>query len=89
MYTSDNDYEFTNLPADMRFKFAFEMHRWLEFFQWTSLPEAWDNAKNPDHQHGKHVHYGEKNKEEERKIMDEEINELLRRGKTLEQVEEA
>jgi len=42
VYTSDNDYEFTNLPADMKFKFGFDIQRWPEFFQWQNLPQLWD-----------------------------------------------
>jgi hypothetical protein len=34
VYTSDNLYDFVTLPADMRFKFAFDLGRWPEYFNW-------------------------------------------------------
>lgn len=34
VFTSDNLYDFVTLPADMRFKFAFELSKWLEYFDW-------------------------------------------------------
>ena len=34
VFTSDNLYDFVTLPADMRFKFAFELSNWLEYFDW-------------------------------------------------------
>jgi hypothetical protein len=39
VYTSDNLYEYVNLPSDLRFKFAFDINRWEEFFDWINLPE--------------------------------------------------
>jgi len=88
VYTSDNEYEFHNLPMDMKFKFGFDLQRWPEFFNWHSLPALWAQTKDPMAP-GKHVHYAQKTKQEERKVMDEEINEILRRGKQLEEPEEA
>ena len=38
VYTSDNVYEYFNLPSDMRFKFSFDINRWEEFFDWFNLP---------------------------------------------------
>lgn len=90
VYTSDNDYEYYNLPAELRFKFGFDMARWPEFFTWVSLPALWDQKQNdPEKQSGKHVHYGNKTREEERQVMDEEINEILKRGRALEEVVDA
>lgn len=34
IYTSDNLYDFVTLPADMRFKFAFDLSKWPEYFSW-------------------------------------------------------
>ena len=39
VYTSDNDYDFVNLPSDMRFKFPFDnpaqvAQKWSEYFDW-------------------------------------------------------
>lgn len=34
VFTSDNLYDFVTLPADMRYKFAFELSKWLEYFDW-------------------------------------------------------
>jgi hypothetical protein len=34
LYTSDNLYDHVTLPADMRFKFAFDLSKWHEFFHW-------------------------------------------------------
>jgi hypothetical protein len=89
VYTSDNDYEYFNLPMDLKFKFGFDISRWPEFYQWAALPQDLDKTSRPETQTGKHVHYGNKTREEERKIMDDEINEILRRGKAMEEPEEA
>ena len=34
IFTSDNLYDFVTLPADMRYKFAFELSKWPEYFDW-------------------------------------------------------
>jgi hypothetical protein len=34
VFTSDNLYDFVTLPADMRFKFAFDLGKWPEYFDW-------------------------------------------------------
>ena len=34
IFTSDNLYDFVTLPADMRFKFAFDLAQWPEYFHW-------------------------------------------------------
>ena len=46
VFTSDNFYEdCVTLPADMRFKFAFELERWNEYFDWQALPRDWSQRK--------------------------------------------
>lgn len=42
VFTSDNLYDFVTLPADMRFKFAFELSKWPEYFDWQQVPQDWD-----------------------------------------------
>ncbi len=39
VYTSDNVYDQVTLPTDMRFKFAFDINKWEEYFDFTFLPE--------------------------------------------------
>lgn len=34
IFTSDSLYDFVTLPADMRFKFAFDLIKWPEYFDW-------------------------------------------------------
>lgn len=34
VFTSDNMYDFVTLPADMRYKFAFDLAKWPEYFHW-------------------------------------------------------
>lgn len=34
VFTSDNLYDPVTLPTDMRFKFAYDLSRWHEFFHW-------------------------------------------------------
>ena len=41
VFTSDNLYDFVTLPADMRFKFAFDLSKWPEYFHWQTLPQDW------------------------------------------------
>jgi hypothetical protein len=50
IYTSDNLYDFVTLPQDMKYKFSFELQRWLEFFDWQSLPTDWDTMDVNDSQ---------------------------------------
>ena len=51
IFTSDNMYDFVTLPADMRYKFAFDLSKWPEYFDWQSLPHDWKNRKG---QHGEY-----------------------------------
>lgn len=37
VYTSDNLYEVETLPSDMRFKFAFDISKWKEYFDWKVI----------------------------------------------------
>lgn len=39
------------LPADMRYKFAFDLAKWPEYFDWQTLPQDWANRKNNKGQH--------------------------------------
>jgi hypothetical protein len=48
VFTSDNLYDYVTLPADMRYKFAFELQKWLEYFDWQQLPQDWDVKKKRD-----------------------------------------
>jgi hypothetical protein len=41
-------YDFVTLPADMRFKFAFELTKWPEYFHWQTLPQDWSGKKTKD-----------------------------------------
>jgi hypothetical protein len=43
-------YDFVTLPADMRYKFAFDLAKWPEYFEWHSLPHDWSSSKkqNPE-----------------------------------------
>jgi hypothetical protein len=51
VFTSDNLYDFVTLPADMRFKFAFDLSRWTEYFGWQTLPLDW-SSKNKNNTEG-------------------------------------
>jgi hypothetical protein len=51
VYTSDNLYDFVTLPADMRYKFAFDLAKWPEYFDWQALPQDWANRKGKQGQY--------------------------------------
>ena len=38
-------YDFVTLPADMRFKFAIDLAKWPEYFDWQTLPQDWFQRK--------------------------------------------
>jgi WD repeat-containing protein 90 len=38
VYTSDNLYDYVTMPSDMRFKFAFDLSKWEEYFDFLQLP---------------------------------------------------
>ena len=42
VYTSENVYDYVTLPTDLRFKFAFDINKWEEHFDFISLPENLD-----------------------------------------------
>jgi hypothetical protein len=42
VYTGDNVYDYVTLPSDMRYKFSFDINKWLDYFDWVNLPEDWD-----------------------------------------------
>lgn len=48
VFTSDNLYDFVTLPADMRYKFAFDLSKWPEYFDWQQLPSDWDRKTKKD-----------------------------------------
>lgn len=48
VFTSDNMYDHVTLPADMRFKFAFDLSKWSEYFDWQMLPQDWSKRRGPD-----------------------------------------
>ena len=80
IYTSDNTYEYATLPSDMRFKFAFDINRWEEFFSWHNIPSDWDHESKK----GK-SHYNDESKmqsrEDERRKMHAEVDALIGRNK--------
>jgi hypothetical protein len=45
IFTSDNLYDFVTLPADLRFKFSFDLPRWPEYFDWQCFPHDWNKPK--------------------------------------------
>jgi hypothetical protein len=46
VYTSDNLYDYVTMPSDMRFKFAFDLSKWEEYFDFLQLPyHAMDSSK--------------------------------------------
>jgi Protein of unknown function (DUF667) len=52
VYTSDNAYDFVNMPSELRFKFPFDNNhtqvaqKWLEYFDWVTLPLDWDGKRS-------------------------------------------
>jgi len=51
VYTSDNEYDVTGLPSDMRFKYPFDnsttsAQKWLEYFDWINLPGDWQETSH-------------------------------------------
>jgi hypothetical protein len=89
VYTSDNLYEYVTLPSDMRFKFSFDINRWEEFFEWINLPEDLNRDKENSptksiksqsiSKGGNDEISKERFREEERRRMQSEIDELLHR----------
>ena len=71
MYTSDNLYEPVTLPADLRFKFGFDMSKWGEHFDLVGLPSDWDNTHNKENisMSKQQQPLSDKSREEERKKM--------------------
>lgn len=45
VFTSDNLYDFVNLPPDLKFKFAFHMSKWHDYFSWIDLPSSLEQQK--------------------------------------------
>ena len=81
VYTSENSYDFTNMPSDMRFKFSFDLKRWEEFFTYKSLPSDWDAGLNQSAlksiQSNMLPSEIQKMREAERYRMENEIDDLL------------
>ena len=74
------------MPSDLKFKFAFDMNRWEEFFSYICLPIDWEGkGKSVKERKEKKGGYLEEEKDkfrdEERKKMSHEIDELLHRSK--------
>ena len=51
LYTSDNEYDVSSLPSDMRFKYPFDSsttsaQKWLEYFDWINLPGDWQETSH-------------------------------------------
>ena len=80
IYTSDNVYDYITMPSDMKFKFGFDINRWEEFFDWLSLPadlEGGAQKRIIDRLGGDSERDKERRREEERKRMSKEIDDLL------------
>lgn len=83
IFTSDNLYDFVTLPADMRFKFAFDLTKWPEYFDWQLLPQDWKTRKRGDeNQNLNSLLNSQKSKtklskEDQRKEMRNEIDNLI------------
>jgi hypothetical protein len=75
-------YDFVTLPADMRYKFAFDLERWTEYFNWQSIPHDWGAKRNGDQnqQLESLINQNKKipvTKEEQRDQMQREIDEIV------------
>ena len=46
VYTSENLYNNVTLPTDMRFKFAFDINKWEEYFDWREIPSDWEKQSH-------------------------------------------
>jgi hypothetical protein len=44
VYTSDNVYDPVTLPSDMRFKFSFDLNKWEEYFDYTTVPTTHERS---------------------------------------------
>lgn len=79
------------MPSDMKFKFSFDVNRWEEFFDWLSLPadlEGGIQKKIIDRIGGDTERDKERKREEERKRMSKEIDDLLQRDKRVKKEED-
>jgi hypothetical protein len=84
VYTSENLYNNVTLPTDMRFKFAFDMNKWEEYFDWREIPSDWERRshdKSSASLRDKNFEATQRNKEEDRKMMSKEIDDLINRQK--------
>lgn len=48
-------YDFVTLPADMRFKFAYDLSKWMEYFDWQCLPHDWSNSRRSNADENKNL----------------------------------
>lgn len=69
LYTSDNIYDYSSLPSDMRFKFSFDIHRWEEFFSWHAVPSDWNKKVNDMLSDSQFNELQMKSRDDERKKM--------------------
>jgi hypothetical protein len=84
VYTSENLYNNVTLPTDMRFKFAFDMNKWEQYFDWREIPADWERQshdKSTTSLRDKNLEAAHRNKEEDRKKMTKEIDDLISRQK--------
>lgn len=85
VFTSDNLYDHVTLPADMRFKFAFDLSKWSEYFDWQALPQDWAKRKGQDENMNLprlvQDQRGAMTKDQQREAMRAEIDELIATGK--------
>jgi hypothetical protein len=84
VFTSDNLYDFANLPADMRFKFSFHMSKWGDYFSWIDLPaDAGREATQLKQERStKTITFADEQKDapltdKQRDKMDKDISEML------------
>lgn len=91
VFTSDNMYDHVTLPADMRYKFAFDLSKWHEYFHWQMLPQDWSQRRGPngdlvgdENLNLPNLVDNQKrrtNKDDQRLQMRAEIDELMNTGK--------
>jgi hypothetical protein len=89
VFTSDNLYDPVTLPTDMRFKFAYDLSRWHEFFHWQELPRDWNKGSpdSDDDEYNRGLDYmvdqqrPQMTKSEQRAEMRKEIDDIIMTGK--------
>ena len=85
IFTSDNLYDHVTLPADMRFKFAFDLSKWREYFDWQMLPHDWSGRKVADENESLNALINRQkatmSKDDQRNAMRAEIDEIIATNK--------